>query len=100
MAIPQDRCQTSSGLRRARNWPISEVQWPARPLMAVWAIRGPMANHATDSILGEAPAIAELRRQVEHLARFDVPGNPNVPTVLLQGETGTGKGLVAHVIHA
>src|SRR5262245_182640 len=58
-----------------------------------------MANHATDSILGDAAAIAELRRQVEHLARFDVPGNPNVPTVLLQGETGTGKGLVARVIH-
>jgi len=60
----------------------------------------PMADHPTDSIIGTAEAVAELRRQIRHLAAFDSPGNPHVPTVLVQGETGTGKGLVAGVIHA
>ena len=72
----------------------------ARPPVAVWATHGPMAEHPTDSIVGTAEAVAELRRQVRHLAAFDTPGNPHVPTVLVQGETGTGKGLVASVIHA
>src|SRR5262249_18610771 len=59
-----------------------------------------MADHPTDSIIGAAEAVAELRRQIRHLAAFDTPGNPHVPTVLVAGETGTGKGLVASVIHA
>jgi DNA-binding NtrC family response regulator/tetratricopeptide (TPR) repeat protein len=59
-----------------------------------------MSDHPTNSIIGDAEAVAELRRQIRHLATFDTPGNPHVPTVLVQGETGTGKGLVAGVIHA
>jgi transcriptional regulator with PAS, ATPase and Fis domain len=40
-----------------------------------------------------------LRTQIRHLAHFDTVGSAAVPTVLLHGETGTGKGLVAQVMH-
>ena len=52
-----------------------------------------------DRLVGEAPALQTLRAQIQHLARFDAVGHAAVPTVLLQGETGTGKGLVARLIH-
>ena len=55
---------------------------------------------AAASILGEAPAAQRLRQLVERLARSTAgPGSP-APTVLLLGETGSGKGHVARALHA
>lgn len=43
-------------------------------------------------IVGASPAMQEMFRQVELIARTDV-------TVLVEGETGTGKDLVARTLH-
>jgi formate hydrogenlyase transcriptional activator len=48
--------------------------------------------HRGEEIIGESPALKELLRQVEIVAPTDA-------TVLLQGETGTGKELIAHALH-
>ena len=45
------------------------------------------------SILGESPAMRRLAEQIERAARRDL-------TVLIRGDTGTGKELVARAIHA
>ena len=43
--------------------------------------------------VAESDVMREVRRQVRQIADFDIP-------VLLLGESGTGKGVVAHMIHA
>jgi two-component system, NtrC family, response regulator AtoC len=57
-------------------------------------------QHASiHALLGEAPCMRELRRLVEALARAEPSDGSPLPAVLIEGETGTGKELVARACH-
>ena len=45
-----------------------------------------------EQIIGNSPALERVLEQVQHVA-------PTDSTVLIEGETGTGKELIAHAIH-
>jgi len=51
-------------------------------------------------ILGECAAMQQIKAVIERISRLDPSSSGDLPTVLLSGETGTGKDLVARVIHA
>ncbi len=50
-------------------------------------------------MVGECPAIRALRAQIEQIATLESTAAGKAPTVLIAGETGTGKQLVARAIH-
>jgi len=55
-------------------------------------------SSARDNVIGEDPRIEAIFDQIQNLAKADFsPGRR--PTILLTGETGTGKGLIARAIH-
>jgi transcriptional regulator with GAF, ATPase, and Fis domain len=50
------------------------------------------AERTFERIIGNSPALESVLEQVEQVA-------PTDSTVLIEGETGTGKELIAHAIH-
>ncbi|MDP6039790.1 MAG: response regulator, partial [Candidatus Latescibacteria bacterium] len=51
------------------------------------------ARYGLDSIIGQSQVIRDVRAQIQQVAETETT------TVLIQGETGTGKELVARAIH-
>ena len=52
----------------------------------------PWINSSGPQIVGNAPAFVQMLGAAERVARYDV-------SVLIRGETGSGKGIVARLIH-
>ena len=79
----------SLGNRWTRHRPAGEVsRW--RP--------GDASPDLAERLVGDSDAICQLRARVERLATLDRERG-GATTVLITGETGTGKGLVARTIH-
>ena len=55
-------------------------------------------GHSVSELIGESPAIERVRVQVARLLQ-QLAKARRPPAVLLEGETGTGKGLVARLLH-
>ena len=58
-------------------------------------------SRATEGVklLGESAEIRDLRSQIERIAKLAAPAGDAPPTVLILGETGSGKDLTARLLH-
>jgi transcriptional regulator with GAF, ATPase, and Fis domain len=85
-----ERMKAEAGLRQA----MAEIERLKNQLHAenIYLQEEIRREHNFDEIVGGSPALLEVLRQVERIAPTDA-------TVLILGETGTGKELIARAIH-
>ena len=59
-------------------------------------------QHAVEEVafLGECPAIQSIREQVGRIAQLSQSPDMIPPSILILGETGTGKDVIARLLHA
>ena len=59
-------------------------------------------THATDGVqlIGDSPAMQSVRQQIGRISQLSAIADVVPPTVLIIGETGTGKDVVARFLHA
>ncbi|HYC56911.1 MAG TPA: sigma-54 dependent transcriptional regulator [Candidatus Binatia bacterium] len=75
----------------ASHYRTSNPEPPCLPLRAAGCVPG--RDLPFEGIVGSSPAIGQVLRAIEQVA-------PTEATVLILGETGTGKELIARAIHA
>ena len=82
-------------------WLVIQRAWQTHRTRGELAYLRQRAGHSApvDSLLGESAAMREVRQRILQVARADRLGDAG-PTVLVTGETGTGKQLAARAIHA
>jgi DNA-binding NtrC family response regulator len=91
VAASPDTASSAEKLLEA-SWAAAQVAAPGRPVQS--APCGPWTSGTPggEEPVTESPAIRQVFAAISRLARSSIP-------VLLQGETGTGKEVVAHAIH-
>src|SRR5690349_1157196 len=87
-ARPLAAATTATATTYRGRWPLPRSELPPRI--------GP--NMAAAELLGESAAIVALRDEIERLVAAMSKAR-RLPPVFLRGETGTGKGLVARLLH-
>ena len=58
-------------------------------------------THGNESVImiGESPAMQALRQQIDHIVRLVNNSQQTHPVILITGETGTGKDVLARIYH-
>lgn len=58
-------------------------------------------THSAEGVelLGTSPAMEQVRKQIERVAQLAMVKDTVTPTVLINGETGTGKDVAARMLH-